>query len=299
MEEKKYPVYRNDIKYKKHRNIDVNRAVWDDNVKNDFMNKDTDSIDYRIEECQREKYTMIDLSNMDENCLELLLKDKRINAFINTLEHIFVSNSCLNEVPDLSIFTKLKTLDISHNKITKINELPSSLEEFIANDNKLTVIKNDLPNLKRMDVGNNNITYINYGKNMESLNIHTNPIEYITEMKYLYFLNIQNTKINNIPTYPRLKEFDCSYTNIEMIPKMPLLEILTCGHSDVKTIDEMPMLEFLEMINTNVKQINYMNKLKRLVMNKHEGMNISTKYKIQRIKKNKNDIIEILFLVNQ
>jgi len=59
-----YPVYRNDIKFRHHRNVDPSRAVWDDDVKKDFHEKDTDSIEYRLEECKRENYETLDLCHM-------------------------------------------------------------------------------------------------------------------------------------------------------------------------------------------------------------------------------------------
>jgi hypothetical protein len=48
MTTQKYLVYRNDLKYKKFNNIDINKVNWfDDSIKNDFIDKDTDDIAFR------------------------------------------------------------------------------------------------------------------------------------------------------------------------------------------------------------------------------------------------------------
>ena len=87
--DKQYPVYRNDIKFKKFRNIDPSMAIWNDDVKHDYYNKDTDSVSYRIEECIREKSEMIDLSHMDEDCFINLFAHKMFPTIRVKIQHIF------------------------------------------------------------------------------------------------------------------------------------------------------------------------------------------------------------------
>jgi Leucine-rich repeat (LRR) protein len=291
----KYVVYRNDIKYKNYRNIDPNRARWKSDVENDYKYKDTDSIEYRIYDCEKENYETLDLSHMESDCFDKLFSNKLFMTIRNKLKHIFARDSNISRIHDLDEFTSLQTLDISNNKLTHIPKLPISIEELIVNDNNITNIDNDLPNLKRLNAKNNKICKINYNRNIESMYINNNPISEITRLDKIYYLDISNTNIDNLESLPSLTYLDCSHTKIQHIPKMDLLEHLICSESNVQDIDTMNSLKFLEIINTKVKKLKYMRNLCAMSYHNDNNFDISSSYKIKFIKKNKADIIEILF----
>lgn len=293
---RKYHVYRNDIKYKKHRKIDPDRAIWEnEQVKKDFF-KETDAIRYRLEECKKEKYETLDLSHMDKKCLKQLFKSEEFPLIKNKLQHLFVKDCGLRKLPDLSELTSLMTLDVSCNKIKTINVLPKTLEELIVNDNRLTKIENDLPNLKRINANNNMIDHFNCSNSLESINIKNNPIDRIPSLNNLYHLDIASTKITLINSFPSLKLLDCSRTAVEKIPKLDKLDVLICNSSSVSDISALTNLKGLEMINCKISQIHYMKNLHSVVYHTdNDSVKLSQYYRILRVTKNKKNLTEITF----
>ncbi len=109
----KYTVYRNDIKYREHRNIDMSRALWTDDIKKDYINKNTDGIDYRIEDCKREKYETLDISHIERFCFKELFLNEIFKTIKNKIQHIFAQDCGLIYIPNLTELSNLQTLDIS------------------------------------------------------------------------------------------------------------------------------------------------------------------------------------------
>jgi Leucine-rich repeat (LRR) protein len=58
-----------------------------------------------------------------------------------------LSNQNLTEIPDLSLYTKLRILSVSCNNINVINNLPQSLTHFYCDHNQITKIENLPPSL--------------------------------------------------------------------------------------------------------------------------------------------------------
>lgn len=289
----KYEVYRNDIKYRKHRDVNPDRAIWDEDVEQDFYQKDTDSIKYRLEECEREKYETLDISHMGENCFRELFENDQFKKIKNKIHHLFAKDCELIELPDLTSLTSLITLDVSHNKICKISKLPESIEELIVNDNQLLEIKNIMPRLKRFNGSNNLIKDFTYGENLESLYLTNNPIDQLPILKNAYYLNISSTKIYKIDSMPRLKTLECSHTDIMKIPAMKILEYLVCNSSKVNDISELTTLHGLEMVNTPIQKVHFMNSMNSMTYHQDSKVNISTKYKLKYVRKNRNNVIEL------
>jgi hypothetical protein len=298
-EPKKYVVYRNDIKYKKHRNIDMSRAIWNDDVKKDFQEKDTDAIDYRIEECKHEKSETIDLTHMDKYCFEQLFSHQSFSSIKKTLQHIFAKDSELRSIPDLLSVNNLQTLDISCNKLKELGNLPESLEELIVNDNKLINIDVHLPKLKRFNGSNNMIEKFNYSNSLERLHLQNNPINMIPKLTNLYFLDISNTKITEIYSMPKLKYLDICNTEINIVPAMPALESLLCNNSSVSDISSINTIYSLEIINSKIKCIHFMPNLNSIRYHDSDKIKLSQRYKILYQKQNKLLINEITFIQNK
>ena len=298
---KSYVVYRNDIKYKKHRNIDMSRAIWDDDVKKDFEEKDTDGIDYRIDECKREKSETLDLTHMDKYCFEQLFSHQTFSNIKKSLQHIFAKYSNLKTIPNLLILKKLQTLDISCNKLKELENLPESLEELIVNDNNLTSIDIQLPNLKRFNGSNNMLEKFNYSNSLERLHLQNNPINVIPKLTNLYFLDISNTKITEIYSMPRLKYLDICNTEITIVPAMSSLEVLLCNNSSVNDISAINTIYSLEMINSKINCIHYMPNLNSIRYHDQDSakLKLSKRYKILCQKQNTLLINEITFVQNK
>lgn len=303
-EKKTIPIYRNDIKFRKHRNIDQSNADWaDESIKHDYLNVDTDDIPYRLQDCERERNETLDISNLNiDNCFEKLFVTKKFQKVKTTIQHIFASNSGISVIPDLSELTSLITLDLSHNRLTSLPNLPKSLEELVINDNEIVSIEHNLPNLKRFVGTNNKIQKFNYdscSKSLEKFIINCNPINYIKKIDNVYHLNISNTLINSIYTYPKLRYLDCSHTKIKKIPENNKLEDLITSYSDVNDIRDILSLHNLEIINTDVTVIHHMKNLSKLVCSSDlletKKIVISKHYILSHIKKNTQNVTELVF----
>lgn len=295
----KYPVYQNDMKYKHMSNIDPSCAIWNNDTKNDFV-KNTNSIDYRIEECLYQDCKYLDLSQMSNNCVNLLFSHKKINDIADKLEHLFINDCNISYLPNLTKFNKLQTLDLSNNNLLKLPELPKSLEELIVKNNNLTKISNDLPNLIRLDCDNNSITELNISNKIERLHLNKNPLTKIpSELFHIYFLNISGTNISSLTNanYPLLRELNISNTQILSLPKFDNLKHLICNNSKLESIDHLTQLDELDMLGSKLERIPFFPQMEKLVVdhNKKSIIKLSEKYNIHMIKKTKNNNIELLF----
>jgi len=290
-----YPVYRNDIKYRKHRNIDPSLAIWTDDVKQDFHNKDTDSIDYRIEECLQEKGEMLDLSHMNKNCFNLLFSHKTFPKIKTTLQHVFARDSDLTIIPNLECLSVLLTLDVSSNNLTSLPILPRSLEELFINDNSITCVMAELPNLLRFNGDDNLISEMSFSKKLERIHLKNNPILQIPAFNNLYFLDISSTKITKLYPCPNLKYLDVSSTGIVELPEMNSLEILLCNDSSLKDITKLKNLKSLAMIRSNINRVPYFKDLKNLTYAHADcdKFDMSRNYRIKFERQNKMNIVEM------
>lgn len=293
-----YYVYRNDIKFKKHRNIDPSRAIWTDDVKNDFFTKDTDSIDYRIEECIREKHIMIDLSHMESDCFTQLMEHELFPTLCAKIQHVFAKDCNLNVLPDLRYLRSLLTLDVSFNVLTELPLLPITLEELIVNNNKLTSIKHNLPNLLRFIGSDNNISEFNYSPTLERVHLTNNPISYVPQLDNLYFLDIATTKVSHLYSCKKLEWLDMSYTEIDCLPEMESLQHLSCNYSNLKDVTDLKNLSSLELVGSNIKVLPYFKDLCSLVYDDGSKLLLSKYYNMKRVTKNKKNIVEVTFRVN-
>ena len=88
-------------------------------------------------------------------------KELFIESWDDDIEYIDISLHYLHKIPNLSRFTKLKTLDCSNNQIMIIDNLPESLETLICSNNKISHIDNLPLTLKNLDCSNNNIKKLN------------------------------------------------------------------------------------------------------------------------------------------
>lgn len=294
--EKKYDIYKNDLLFKNENNINNDSIM---NISNNLIshyNDDTYSINYRIKNSYDENCELIELSHMNSNCLTELLYHSKINDIKEKLLHIFARKSMLVIIPNMNIFTNLKTLDLSNNNINIIPELPITLEELIINDNNITKFDNYLPKLKRLDCQNNKIKHISVNSNIEYLILNNNPIKQINNnLHSLHHLEIINTNIECIYPFKNLKFLNCSNCkNITVISNMNSLDILVCNYSSVSEINELNKIRTIEMINTNVNALKYFSNLVRLIFHENDTFKLSSQYKIDHYKKNKLGTIDVI-----
>lgn len=297
----KYQIYRNDIKYRKHKNIDPDKAIWDDGIKHDYHNKETDSLEYRIQECVRENYDSLDLSHMhslNNTIINNLIDDQTFSDIMKKIKHLFINNNGMYSLPDLRYFTSLETLDISHNNLEELPNLPDTLEELVFNDNQISSVDIVLPKLKRLNAANNKISKINFPEKLESLYLNDNPISCeISRLDKLNYLDISKTRIYKINILPKVRYLDCSFTKIIKLPRLDNLEELVCNDTLIEDINVSDKLMTLNICRTKVNKISFIKPLQTLIYD-DEKIVLSQSYKIRQVLKNRNNIYNISFNKN-
>lgn len=277
-----YPVYRNDIKFKKYRNIDPKRAIWiGDGVEKDFNEVNTDGLDYRIKQCRKEKYDSIDLSHLTQDIVSSFFESEFFKRHAKDIHHLFINNSNVSELHDLNELNSLETLDISYNNLIKLPELPSSLTELVANNNRLKALESSLENLLRLDISHNKITNFSKFDKIKTINISHNKISTIY-CKYDNVTNMicSNNPISQLPEMPKLKSLDCSNTNICQIFDFMNLTNIISNNSNLSKLERIPRLESLEVIQTKIDKLKYFSSLKVLIINESSNITISDDYKV-------------------
>lgn len=292
----KYDVYTNDLKFKKNRNIDSKRAKWN-NINDEYMydNIDLDSIEYRLLECKKNDYSILDFSHMDLKQLPEI--DKHIKSCIN---YLFITDNELSELPDLNDYIHLQILDISHNKIKKINKLPPSLIELNCKENNLESLPScsECPNLKRIECSNNNIRNIPVYSNITDLLCNNNKIESLIGLKKLEKLSCMNNKICLINECGNLKYLDCSNNDIKYLPEMEKLVDLIINNNMIDNLGKFKNLKYIEMFGTKIKILPYIDTLEELFCHKENITEISKLYMINKkidIKIHKDKNMHIVF----
>ena len=96
-----------------------------------------------------------------------------------SITELNLSNQELDVLPDLSMYINLKILDCYNNKITSLDNLPSSLIELSCDNNNLTSLDNLPSSLKILYCYNNNLTLLdNLPSSLKELSCGCNPFIY-------------------------------------------------------------------------------------------------------------------------
>ena len=185
---------------------------------------------------------------------------------INVIE-LEIINKGLIEIPkEIKELKNLKKLDLSHNKISEIKNIPEGLEVLYLENNHISEIKN-LPNsLELLDLDYNLITDIPHNllklKKLKKIYLYDN---YITVVKNLpnsiIKLGLGDNKISEIKKIPEsLKKLDLSNNHITEIKNLPEgLTYLNLKDNEITKIKNLPIeLNELQLEN------NYITKIKNL-----------------------------------
>ena len=138
-----------------------------------------------------------------------------IHSLPSHVEVIDLASKGLTELPDLSRFYKLKTLNCSCNKLIYIPIIPT-LTRLYCSFNELTSIP-VLPELICLHCINNKLTHI-------------------PPLFNLKYLCCSNNKISHIPILPNLNSLLCSFNEILIMPVLPNLNEICCGSNPICNI---------------------------------------------------------------
>ena len=210
------------------------------------------------------------------NSLEEALKQKENVIYLD------LQNHNLTDIPNqITEFKNLKTLDLSFNKISKIDintKLPNSLEILLLSNNLLTEFNLIyLENLKSLSLSNNNLKSINenIGKFSELFQLHLdgNKLEEIPNsignLKNLYWLHIDGNQLTTLPKnigkLKTLQALIATNNNITFIPvsilKLKNLTAIELSHNKITTVPKELLFSNLENINLSNNNIENLDNL--------------------------------------
>ncbi len=274
--EKKYIIYKNDLKFKNERNINFDKIDWEQNDIKHLIKIDHDSLEYRINESKNTNYNDFDLELMNLNIIPDMIKN---NIFLN-LKHLFLSNNNLSDSIDLSFLKSLEILDLTNNNITKII-IPDSLVELSICKNNLTeFISNN--KIKRLKISNNKIKKLVVSNNIEILEANNNLInDYdFSNFKKLNKLIIYSNPLSSIKFPPECTYIDLSETNINYIDNLYKIEHLVLNKCiNIKNLPLSDNLKTLEIIETPIDKLYFYNNYELILLQLNLTQNVSSKYK--------------------
>jgi hypothetical protein len=299
IKEKPYIVYRNDLKNKLYNKIDSKNAIWyEKDLKDIHETVDTDSVSYRIEECKREKYYYIDLSHLNQEKVNEFFSSAFFEENKTKILHVFAEACDITTLPDLKQMTKLETLNVSHNNLVKLTNLPHSLIELEATNNKLIKVHSKLRNVERLNLSFNNLSELVNLRKCKTLNISNNKFDKFTsKCPFVYELNLSNNNLTSVDSslIPNVETLNISHTNIEVIANLEKLHLLIGQNSKLKTIGNLGQIISLDIAGSCVKKIPYERTLRTVNIHDDPDLEIHTKYKVDNHIKNKYKIWCITF----
>jgi Leucine-rich repeat (LRR) protein len=282
--EKKYIVYASDLKYKSLRNIDPKKAIWHtEEVKRSYYNDKHDTIEFRLNECEKNNFNCLDFAYLDLEKLDInLLKKWKHYKYLGDIKILCLNNNKIKKIDEeLTIFKKLEILDISNNELEQLNYLPPKLIELSCIDNKII----DLPshdNLLRLTISNNQLTSISNYPKLTHLHCDNNKIRMISSYDKLCYLICQNNKLISIGDLLNLTYLDCSDNKyLSKVSSMPKLIYLICNNTKINDCSKFPVIKSIEFGNSEIKKIPYIDTLEILLFKNNQNIVLSSKYKIQ------------------
>ena len=242
---KKISIYKNDLKFTE--NIDLEKSEFEsETVKNLYnSHKNKPKIELRIIDSKMEKYEYLDLSslNLNDDLLSKLLSLDKIKFILEKIKFLDLSTNNLTKKPDLSKYKNIIYLSISKNEIdgpimdnnlieltcdfNKItNVVSKSITKLSANNNIIKSI--DIPNIKVLNINNNQLTELDEYYNLEYLECISNQIKNIKNLFNLQEIYVGNNKLENISNMPNLLILNCVNNPIKKICFMEKIKLILC-----------------------------------------------------------------------
>lgn len=292
----KYVIYKNDLKYRKYRDLDINRIIWGSEETKKLFNTNLDTLEYRVSECISEQYATLDLQ-----CIELKIMPPLPNKIMANVKSLFLGENYLTELPDLSQFKQLKILEIGHNNITLISglKLPQSLVELSCHNNAIKKIieTTHLINLERINCKLNNLSDINFINKLKIkiLNCSNNQINIIKNLHSVEQLFCSNNNLKDITNCRKLNYLDCKNNPLGSIIECPNIEHLVCSQTNLSAIPNCPLLQSIECFRTNIRHIDFFKNLYEILCNKDQILQIDEQYKIISAEVYKDKLVHLIF----
>uniref|UniRef100_A0AAU7L1Z2 Toll4 n=1 Tax=Macrobrachium nipponense TaxID=159736 RepID=A0AAU7L1Z2_MACNP len=218
--------------------------------------------------------------SLDSNVLEAVHENALNNC--SSLHHLSLSNNHLQDFPmAIKGAPLLKTLDLSYNKISYLDEGCGlkHLQDLNLANNVITNVSrsflSEIPSLALLDMSNNVLTDIGYGAlevtpNLKGLNLHHNSLGdingLVTVLQNLTWLNVSHNSILwfDYALIPKnLEWIDLSYNllvkleNYYGVEKKLGLKILYATHNNLTDISAAVVPDKIEEVHLEYNAISY------------------------------------------
>lgn len=274
----KYIVYNNDLKFKKHRDIDPKKAIFDpddtewytESVEYNYNNTDFDTLEHRIKMCQNDGYSLLDLSYLDLTTIPNIAHHSDYKNLKN-VKFICLDHNLIEVLGnELKLFENVEALDVSNNKLTNISYLPSSILELACHNNNIKSIISH-SSLKRLDCSHNNIENIGNYPNLEQLVCDKNNIKHMQTFNKLTYLMCKDNPLISINHQPIVTYLDCSNTKVGGLfgenGNYSKLKHLVLSNTNITGINNLLKISTLDVIDTKLEKLPYISTLRDLTFN--------------------------------
>lgn len=272
----KYIVYKNDLKYRKNRDLDISRVEWFDKDDEKLFKENLDTLEYRLKECVKEGNTTLDLVG-----LELTKFPEIPEEIAKSVKDLFLGENNLTKLSSIALFKQLESIDLNTNKLKTIDSLSESLIELSCPNNQLEKLPSSayLPNLQKLDCRNNMLTYISEYPKVTIIDCSNNELSSIGDMPCIKRLICTNNKITSIGKCNELIYLDCRHTSLTNILNYSKLKDLNIAHTNLKTIPILQNVRSIDCRYTDVTIIPYLENLQELVCEHKKTKGIDKRYK--------------------
>eukprot|EP00128_Syssomonas_multiformis_P002335 Colp12_sorted_trinity150504_noHs@15129 len=191
-----------------------------------------------------------------------LLAEKTLGSPPIKVYELNLQNCHISGIDNLDAFSRLRSLDLSHNCISKIECLQANTElrELILADNKLIKLENleRLKELSSLDVHDNYISQIGDGVralgNLRHLRLDSNRLKTLKQLQSLPLatLNVAFNELTSLEGLPiSLQSLDCSNNQINSLPSdLPRgLQDLNLSHNTVRDLAPLVSLTNLRTLD--------------------------------------------------
>ncbi len=286
--------YKNDLKYKKHRNL-TDKEVSDIKNKLGISIEDMDTIEYRIKDMLKSGGTTLDISHLDLTNLPQNIP--------TTVQHLFCSNNTLTSISSLKYLKNLLVFDCCCNKLTKLPELPESVVEINCRNNNIknTVNLQNYQYLRRLDISYNDLETLLINSSIEILVCGNNRLTDISSnnISNLKKLVCNNNNLKKIQEYPNLEILICHKNSLVNIMNYSKLLELHCSGNQLESISNLSKIKFIDChANSKLDRLEYFETLKELICDYH-NMKVSKKYNIKQSVAKEDKNVALMILIPQ
>ena len=217
-------------------------------------------------------YTFIDITHKNLSHIPDFTKSKYY-SLIKNIKHLFAGNNNIENIEKKNFdqFPNLETIDLSFNKLKKLDYIPQDLNQLTINNNELIELPY-IKNLRLLEASVNKLTFIPTYEKLKDLYIDTNNITELQTFPNITYITCRNNNIKKINPQPKLLHLNCSFNRLGEIEEskkifgMPKLKNLYCSNNpDLCELDStLKYLEIFEFVKTNINILPYISTLKHI-----------------------------------